>query len=159
MNSHKSIVKSYFKDSSGQVGIVGSQVIFWTQETPAIGKFDLEKLKAEHPEKIETVREIREQNSGTWLVTDKYGMHADDSVIINSMIKKRFIEISQTYSMIAIMNVDEGETEESVTKRVRAHCERNGGAEAVIVSDGSLTCHIATGIPTQEDESIYECID
>ena len=72
---------------------------------------------------------------------------------------KKFVDITQTYTVRAIISMEEGETEEQLIERVKMHCDNNGGVESVIISGGRLSCSIAEGKPSIEDEDMYECID
>lgn len=73
---------------------------------------------------------------------------------------KKFVRIQQTFTLQAIMDVEENETDEDIARRVKEHCKANGGAETVICCGGDITAQVYNGAtPTIEDEESYECID
>ena len=72
---------------------------------------------------------------------------------------KKFVDIQQTFTVRAIMDIAEGETEESIERRIMEHMNNNG-AENVIVCGGEITFQVKRNSkPKEEDEDSYECID
>ena len=73
----------------------------------------------------------------------------------------KFVKITQTFSVMAIMDVAKGETKEHLLERIKEHCDSNGGSQNVIVMGGDIDCEIdkEMGKPTCADYDEYECID
>jgi len=81
---------------------------------------------------------------------------------LNDEVKrvKKFVRIQQIHTLEAIMEVSEHETEEDLVKRIKEHCDNNGGAETVICCGGSIHADVQTDrVPTRNDEESYEVID
>lgn len=70
---------------------------------------------------------------------------------------KRFVKITQTFSVCAIMEIEEGETLESVRERIKKYCKSN---DEVICCGGDISFEILKDRkPTKKDEISFECID
>ena len=72
---------------------------------------------------------------------------------------ERFVKIQQTYTLMAIMDVEDNETEDEIVARIKEHCDRNGGTESVITCGGDITAQVIDRVPDEEDYDVYECID
>lgn len=74
---------------------------------------------------------------------------------------KKFVYITQTYHVIAIMDINPKETYEDIQKRIYEHVKNSGGTEAVINCGGEIEHEIMdiAGDPDREDEERFECID
>lgn len=74
---------------------------------------------------------------------------------------KKFINITQTYHVTAIMDIDEKETYEDIQKRILEYINNAGGPESIIVCGGEIKHEILdrSRKPNKEDEENFECID
>ena len=77
---------------------------------------------------------------------------------------KRFVKITQTFTCTAIMDISPDDTPDVIIRRIKNHCENNGGPETVICDGGNIDYTLCCeadgfGTPTSADEEKYECID
>ncbi len=74
---------------------------------------------------------------------------------------KKFVEITQTYNTIAIMDIKDDETYDDIQKRILQHINHNGGPETIINYGGKIEHRIMNinRDPDKEDEQSFECID
>lgn len=72
---------------------------------------------------------------------------------------KRFIKITQTFTCTAIMDIEDGESPESIMNRIKTHCKNAGGEDVVINQGGQIGYELCSDRPTTNDEETYECID
>jgi hypothetical protein len=57
------------------------------------------------------------------------------------------------------MDIEDGESPESIMNRIKTHCKNAGGEEVVINQDGQIGYELCSDRPTTDDEETYECID
>ena len=73
---------------------------------------------------------------------------------------KKFVKITQTYHVVAIIEVNENETHEETKERILDHIKYNGGADVVINQGGEIDFDfLNNSLPRKIDENDYECID